>query len=88
MFDAPALTKPAGNVGFSQLVLRGREDLRGFVHFHQVSQVEIGRTVGYPGRLLHIMRDDHNRILPLKLVNQLFFPSPGVLNPSVVLAEI
>src|SRR5215212_7374704 len=64
--------KSAGNVILSQLFTRGREHLLSRVYFDQLAEEEEGRSVGNARRLLHVVRDDHDRVLLLQIEDQLF----------------
>ena len=44
----------------------------GLAEFHQFAQVHIGRVVGAAGSLLHIVRDDGDRVVALQFADQLF----------------
>src|SRR5690606_42021262 len=38
----------------------------------ELAQPEERRHVGYPGRLLHVVRDDHDRVVALQFVDEFF----------------
>lgn len=54
------LTESTGDIIFGKLVTRICENPVGGTHLHQISKVEIGSTLGYPGCLLHCMRYDND----------------------------
>src|SRR2546425_7959476 len=64
-------TKPPGDVILGVLLLRLHEDLVGRPEFDQVAEVHVGGVVGAARRLLHVVRDDHDRVVGLQLVDQL-----------------
>src|SRR6478736_2050575 len=64
--------KPAGDVVFGALLLGAREDHVRAVVLDQLTQVEKRRKVRNARGLLHVVRDDDDRVRLSKLVNQLF----------------
>src|SRR3954464_9416266 len=66
------LSKTPGDVVFRELLGRIREDALGRRVLHELAQPEERRVIRYAGRLLHVVRDDHNRIFRLQLVHELF----------------
>src|ERR1700694_574596 len=66
------LAEPTGDVLFGQLLLRRHEDIVGLVVFDQPSEHEEGGSIGYASGLLHVVRDDHDRVILFEIVNQLF----------------
>src|SRR3954464_2758735 len=66
--NSRVLPEPAGDVVFRQLLRRVREDASGGRVLHELAQPEEGGVVRYACRLLHVVRDDHNRIFRLELV--------------------
>src|ERR687891_1522676 len=63
----PSLAEAAGDVVLGALVARVGEQLPGDAELHQLSQEHEPRVVGHPGRLLHVVGDDHDRIAVLQL---------------------
>src|SRR5215211_5658066 len=66
------LPEAAGDVVLRAPVSRRGEYLAGGVEFDQLAEIHKGREVGNPRRLLHVVGDDHDRIVFLELVDQLF----------------
>src|SRR5215211_709768 len=66
------LPEAAGDVVLRAPVSRRGEYLAGGVEFDQLAEIHKGREVGNPRRLLHVVGDDHDRIVFLQLVDQLF----------------
>src|SRR5919201_781848 len=77
-----SLAKAPCDVVLRPLVGRSREDLRGLVVLDQhagpatvgLLQAEERRAVGDARRLLHVVRDDDDRVVALELVHQLLDP--------------
>src|SRR5262245_30195192 len=61
----------AGDVVLRALVTRRRKYLAGRVELHQLTQIHERREIGDAGGLLHVVGDDHDRIVSLELVDQL-----------------
>src|SRR6266853_4831774 len=70
-------TEPAGDVVLRLFLLRLDENLVGHAEFHHFSQIHIRRRVGNARRLLHVVRDDHDRIVVLQLVHEFLDASGG-----------
>src|SRR3954471_16077113 len=70
------LAEAAGDVVLRALLARVREDLRGLVHLDQAPrladavEIEEPGAVAHPRRLLHVVGDDHDRVLILELAYQ------------------
>ena len=47
------------------------EDVRGLAVFDQLAEVEEGGALRHARRLLHVVRDDHDRVAAAQLVDQL-----------------
>ena len=62
----------AGDVVLGLLALGFQKDLVGATVLDHFAQLHVDREVGYPRRLLHVVRDDGNRVLGLQFVHQLF----------------
>src|SRR5271168_2214922 len=60
-----------GNVGLSPLVLGGREHRSGLAELDHLAEIHEGGEVRYPRRLLHVVGDDHDRVVLLQFVDQL-----------------
>src|SRR6478752_4087703 len=71
-FLSGGLAEPSGDVVFRFLAGGLDEDLFGVAEFDQLAEVHIGSVVGTTRRLLHVVRDDHDRVVVLQLSNQLF----------------
>src|SRR4051794_37050417 len=77
----------AGDVGLRALVVGVGEDLLGLVVLHDVAgpvlsalvqdDGEEGRPVRHAGGLLHVVGDDHDRVLVLELDHEVLDPSGG-----------
>src|SRR5690349_867073 len=67
---AQRLAEAARDVVFRFLADRLDEDLFGVAEFDQFAQVHIGSVVRTTRRLLHVVRDDHHRIVALELRDQ------------------
>ncbi len=65
------LPETAGYVVLGQRVLRVGEYVGGVAHFDQMPQMKIRRALGYSGRLLHGMGNDHDREAFSQLGDQL-----------------
>src|SRR5258708_10341457 len=63
--------EPAGDVVFGLFLLRLDENLVGHAEFNHFSEIHIRRIVRNACGLLHVMRDDHDRIVVLQLVHEL-----------------
>src|SRR5215204_4730547 len=82
-----ASAEPAGDVVLGALVGRGGEDGVGAVVLDQQAGAvagtlgglggEEGRPVRDPGRLLHVVGDDHDRVVPLELLHQVLDAAGG-----------
>src|SRR5919109_152909 len=68
------LSESAGDIVLGQLLARCREDLLRAVELDELAEPEEGRVVGHARRLLHVVRDDHDRIVLFQVVNQLLDP--------------
>src|SRR6266446_9419562 len=68
---ARSLTEPAGDVVFGLLVPWIGEQLPRHAEFHQLAQEHKARVVAHAGRLLHVVRDDHDGIAVLELEHEL-----------------
>src|SRR3989442_8302006 len=68
---ARSLTEPAGDVIFGLLVPRIGEQLPRHAEFHQLAQEHEARVVAHAGRLLHVVRDDHDGIAVLEIEHEL-----------------
>src|SRR3569833_112362 len=66
-----ASAEAARVVGLGALVLGGGVQGRGRPELDQLAEVHVGGVVGLVRRLLHVVRDDHDRIVLLQLVDQL-----------------
>jgi|GEM_PF-4497968 len=66
------LTKLAGNVILSGFLLRCGEDKIGVTKFDQFSQIHIGRIVGNPRGLLHIVGDNDDGVIFFQFEDQVF----------------
>src|SRR3954453_4038315 len=70
------LAEATGDVVLRALLARVREDLRSLVHLDQTPglahavEVEEAGPVAHPRRLLHVVGDDHDRVLVLQLADQ------------------
>src|SRR5205823_1499385 len=69
--SSPGLTKPPGDVILGDLLPRVREDLVGPVVLDQPAQHEKGGVLGDPGGLLHVVRDDRDRVATFQVVDEL-----------------
>ena len=65
------LTVPPGDVILRLFCLRCREYRIGIVVLDQLTQVHKGSLVGYTRGLLHIVRDDHDCVVVLQLIDEL-----------------
>src|SRR2546429_7425126 len=70
--EFPCSSKSSSNVVFSQLLIRRGKYFLGAVYFNQLAEEKERRQVRDPRRLLHIMRDYHDRVLLLKVNDQFF----------------
>ena len=83
----PGSADPAGDVGLGAAVLGVLEDLRGPAVLDQDARAGVallvaqhgveGGAVADPGGLLHVVRDDDDRVPRLDLVHQLLDPAGG-----------
>src|ERR1700754_842758 len=62
----------AGDVVLGVLLLRLHEELGRGAELDQVAEVHVGGVVRAAGRLLHVVRDDHDRVVGLQFVDQFF----------------
>ena len=67
------LTKPAGNVFLGPFIMRRVEHDLGLVKLDDLSQQEKRGLVGYPGRLLHVVRHHDYRVFFLELYCQILY---------------
>ena len=67
----PALAEPARNILLRLLVPGRGKDLLGRAEFQQLAEEHEPRVIGYTGRLLHVVGDDEDRVIPLQLDHQL-----------------
>src|SRR6266540_6156249 len=65
-------TEPAGDVCLGALVLRTGEDLLCLPELDELAEVEEPRVIRHAGRLLHVMRNDHDRVGLFQLDDQFF----------------
>src|SRR6185312_3967490 len=72
---AQRLAETARDVVFRFLADRLDEDFLGVAEFDQLTQVHIRSVVRTTRRLLHVVRDDHHRIVALQFGDQ-FFDAP------------
>src|SRR6266540_4323765 len=63
--------EPPRDVVLGDFLARVREDLVGAVVLHEAVEHEEGGVLGDPRRLLHVVRDDRDRVVPLQVVNEL-----------------
>src|SRR5215470_206599 len=63
--------EPAGDIVLRALVTRRRKHFTGRVELHQLTQIHERREVRDAGGLLHVVGDDHDRIVRFELVDQL-----------------
>src|SRR4051812_21051033 len=61
----------AGDVILRAALPRVREDLAGLPVFHELAEMEEGCALRYPGRLLHVVGDDCDRVTSAQFVDQL-----------------
>src|SRR3954470_7757856 len=66
-----ASAEPAGDIGLRALVAGGGEYLFGDAELDQLAEIHEGGEVGHACRLLHVVGDDHDRVVLLQLVHQL-----------------
>src|SRR5262245_45199676 len=66
------LAEAAGDVVLGFLAGRLDEDRVGRAVLDQLAEVHVGGEVGDARRLLHVVGDDHDRVVVLQLVDQLF----------------
>src|ERR1700693_138518 len=67
-----ASAEAAGDVVLGAAVVRRRKYPVGLVELDQFTKIHEGRAVGDPRRLLHVMGDNHDGVVGLQLVDQLF----------------
>ena len=77
--EAPCAAVPESSrhVVFRELLAWRREDPVRSIVLDQAPEPEERRVVRHPGRLLHVVRDDHDGVLLLQLVDQLLDPLRG-----------
>ena len=68
-----ALAKAARYIILSSLSLRIGEYLFRLVELHHFAQIKESSLVAHASRLLHIMRDDNNRIVLFQFMNQFLY---------------
>ena len=68
---AALLSEPPRNVVGSLLLLRLGEQIASGAHFNQLAGAHKTREVRTPRGLLHVVRDDHDRVVALELRNKL-----------------
>src|SRR4029453_2419819 len=66
-----ASAETTGDVVLGGPIARRGEYLAGFVEFNQFAKIHEGGAVGYARRLLHVVSDNHDRIVRFQLVDQL-----------------
>src|ERR671922_2131678 len=71
------LAEPPGDVIFCLSLLGRGKELCGLAELYQFTQVEESRAVGYTGCLLHVVRNDDDREVVFKLVDQPFDSGGG-----------
>ena len=67
----PVSAEAAGDVFLGLLLRRVREDLRGRPELDDAALEEEGRVVAHARRLLHVVRDEHDRVVALELEDEL-----------------
>src|SRR5581483_10379829 len=67
---ACALSKPARYVVFCSLVARRGEDFFRLIELNQLTKKKEAGIFRHSGRLLHIMRHNHDRVMFLELKDQ------------------
>src|SRR5512137_1330981 len=75
--SGPGSAEPPGDVVLGQLVRRVGEDLFRPVELDKLSKHHEGGVVGDPGRLLHVVGDDHDRVVLLETLDQVLDPGRG-----------
>lgn len=75
--SANSSTKAAGDVVFSELVRRVGKDAAGVPHFHQVTQMKIGGSLGNPGSLLHVVGNNDDGVVLPEFTDQIFHRGSG-----------
>ena len=53
-------TKPAGDIIFGLFLTGIREQFLGAIHLNQMAEIKESGEIRAPGRLLHVVRHDHN----------------------------
>src|SRR5687767_1976555 len=71
------LPEPAGDVVLRALVAGIGEELARDAGLDQLSEQHEASVVRHPRRLLHVVRDDHDRVAVLQLEHQLLDPGGG-----------
>src|SRR6267142_1330541 len=69
--------EPAGDVILRLLLFRLDEDLVGHAELHHFSEIHVRRIVRDARGLLHVVRDDYNRIVVLQLVHEFLDAARG-----------
>src|SRR6266536_6366183 len=64
-------SEPPRDVVLGGLRALKREDLVGAIMLHEAAEHEEGGVLGDPRRLLHVVRDDCDRVVPLQVVDEL-----------------
>src|SRR3954466_4358967 len=64
------LAEAAGDVVLRASIARRGEHLAGVVELDQFAEIHEGGEIGDARRLLHVVGDDHDRVVVLQLVNQ------------------
>src|SRR5689334_14422551 len=64
-------TEAAGDVVLRARVARRHEDLAGLIELDQLAEIHEGGVIGDARRLLHVVGDEHDRVLVLELRDQL-----------------
>src|ERR1700741_4441988 len=64
--------EPPRDIVLGASIARRREKIAGLVEFHELAQIHEGGVVGHARGLLHVVGDNHDRIVVLELVDQLF----------------
>src|ERR1700761_402947 len=72
-----ASTETAGNIVFGLFLARLGEDLFSTIELDQLTKVHEGGQIRTACRLLHVMRDDDDRVLVLQFFDQLFDTAGG-----------
>src|SRR5437879_13831571 len=64
-------TEPSGDIRFSLLDLRLREELVRLADLDQAAEIHERGVIGYARGLLHVVRHDHDRVQALQRVAEL-----------------